>query len=372
MDDIAAVLDISATALYRHYANKYDMFRAAVLTLGQQLVDATSFCDDAAPDLTDEDAVELQARMVDAIVDVALANRDSAGLYRWEGRYLEGDDQAALMSQIRVVNRRIQIPLRQRRPQLSSSERWTLSSAAMSVMGSIADHRAKLPPPQTKELMRRLVGAVLDADLPTAADAAAQPSVSPRPVAETAAIGRYEAVLQQSLLLFDEHGYHETGMGQIAAAVGMPTSAIYRYFAGKQDILAAVFRRAADRVSGELTSALAGVTDSREALLRLVEAYVASAFAYPELSYVYYAERVNLGAADQEMLRNVQRSTVGSWARLLVDVRPEFSSAQARFVVHAAMALVIDLGRLVSYQDSAHAQACVRRMMHVTLGVEPL
>ena len=141
MDDIAAVLDISATALYRHYANKYDMFRAAVLTLGQQLVDATNFCDEPSPNPDEEDTARLQARIVDAIVDVALANRDSAGLYRWEGRYLEGDDQAALMAQIRLVNRRIQIPLRRRRPALTSSERWTLSSAAMSVMGSIADHR---------------------------------------------------------------------------------------------------------------------------------------------------------------------------------------------------------------------------------------
>lgn len=366
MDDIAAELGISATALYRHYANKYDLFRAAVLALGQQLVDATAFCDTASTDLG---PAELQAETLAALVHVSVGNRVSGGLYRWEGRYLQGEDQAELMAQIRLVNRRIQQPMRDLRPKLTSFERWMLSSAALSVIGSIADHRAKLPVAQIRELMPRLADAVLAADLPTARAAAKHPAVTPLPPAPLATVGRYEALLQQSLLLFEKQGYHETGMGEIAAAVGIPTSAIYRYFAGKQDILSAVFRRAADRVSGELTSVLAGVTDPATALHRLIEAYVASSFANPELAYVYYTERVNLSAADQELLRTVQRDTVDSWARFLTAARPEFSEAEARFAVHAAMGLVIDLGRLVSYDDSAHVQAGVRTLMRATLGI---
>src|SRR5574337_1000953 len=46
MDAIAAKVGISAPALYRHYPSKYDMFAAAVLALGQQLVDCTDFADD--------------------------------------------------------------------------------------------------------------------------------------------------------------------------------------------------------------------------------------------------------------------------------------------------------------------------------------
>ncbi|CAJ1585815.1 TetR/AcrR family transcriptional regulator [[Mycobacterium] wendilense] len=367
MDDIAAQLDITATALYRHYANKYDLFRAAVLTLGQQLVDATAFCDDEAA--AGIEPLDLQARVVGAIADVAIANRDRGGLYRWEGRYLQGEDQARLMTQIRLVNRRIQQPMRQLRPTLASVERWMLSAAALSVIGSVADHRAKLPVAQIRALLARVAADILAAELPTAREIAAEPVVTPRPLAEPDAVGRYEAVLQQSLVLFDKQGYHETSMGQIAAAVGIPTSAIYRYFAGKQDILSAVFHRGADRVSAELASVLAGVGDPTEALRRLVGAYVASSFASPELAYVYYTERVNLSAADQDMLRNVQRATIDSWVRLLVSVRPEVTQGEARFLVQAAMALVIDLGRLGGYANSARLQAGLRRLMLVTLGV---
>ena len=45
MEAIAAKVGISAPALYRHYPSKYDLFRGAVLNLGQQLVDCTDFVD---------------------------------------------------------------------------------------------------------------------------------------------------------------------------------------------------------------------------------------------------------------------------------------------------------------------------------------
>jgi len=43
MEAIAARVGISAAALYRHYSSKYELFRDAVLGLGQQLVDCTEF-----------------------------------------------------------------------------------------------------------------------------------------------------------------------------------------------------------------------------------------------------------------------------------------------------------------------------------------
>ena len=49
MEAIAARVGISAPALYRHYPSKYDLFRAAVLNLGQQLVDCTEFVDTEPP-----------------------------------------------------------------------------------------------------------------------------------------------------------------------------------------------------------------------------------------------------------------------------------------------------------------------------------
>ncbi len=360
MEEIAARVGISAAALYRHSSSKYVLFRDAVLGLGQQLVDSTDFPDDGR-----DPAVAL-TELIEAVVDTSIANRTSGGMYRWEGRYLNTEDRAELKQQIGLVNRRLQKPLLQLRPELTSHERWMLSSAALSVTGSVTDHRASLPVNEIRELLTGLASSVLTATLPAPFEE--EPSV---PINVNVG-GRYEQLLQESLLLFHKKGFRETSMEDIAAAVGMKASGIYRYFPGKADLLAASLRRSADRVSGDLTSVLAAESDPEQALAKLIELYVARSFKEPEIAYVYYAERGNIPESERAPIRNIQRATVDEWSRLLAAARPEFSHAQAKFAVHAALALVVDLGRLVRYENSGHSQACVRLLMEMTLlGREP-
>nr|WP_090276133.1 TetR/AcrR family transcriptional regulator [Mycolicibacterium komanii]CRL69287.1 transcriptional regulator [Mycolicibacterium komanii] len=360
MESIASRVGISAAALYRHYAGKYDLFRDAVLNLGQQLVDATAFADDTG---LEDPQVHLR-RLVDALVETALANRESGGLYRWEGRYLRGDDQASLIAQMRTVNHRIQRPIRAMRPDLTSRQGWTLSIAVLSVVGSIVDHRAKLPAAQVRSLISDLAVSLTTTELPDGDDVADEPVV---PVSTGVEPSKYEALLNESMRLFNIKGYRDTGMEDIAAAVGMPASGIYRYFAGKSDILAAAFRRAADRLSEELTAITGAIADPEDALGAVIDAYVARSFAQPELEYVYYTERLNMSPTDQKILRNMQRANVESWVELVVAVRPEWTPGQARFAVHAAMSLVIDLGRLMRYTNSAQNRAVLQRLLDMTL-----
>ncbi|PRC54121.1 TetR family transcriptional regulator, partial [Mycobacterium sp. ITM-2017-0098] len=83
---------------------------------------------------------------------------------------------------------------------------------------------------------------------------------------------------------------------------------------------------------------------------------VTRSFDQPEMECVYYSERLNMTPADQRIIRDLQRSTVDSWVEVVVAVRPEWTPAEARFAVHAAMALVVDLGRLVRYANSREAR----------------
>jgi AcrR family transcriptional regulator len=359
MEAIASRVGISATALYRHYPSKYDLFRDATLALGEQLVDCTAFADDAPAD-----AATLR-RLISELTDTALANRESGGLYRWEARYLRGDDQATLNGQMRTVNRRIHRPLMAIRPELSSRQRWLLSSSMLSVIGSIVDHHAKLPAIHIRAVLAEIATAISQADVsdpPADSVGTGQPR-RPRRVDPS----KYEALLTESVLLFNRKGYRETTMDEIATAVGIPTSGIYRYFSGKNDILAAIYRRAADRLSSEASSILGSVTDPEEALTGLIDAYVKRSFDHPELAYVYYTERVNMAPADQKILRNLQRATVESWVRLVAAIRSDWTVGQARFAVHAAMALVIEVGGLMHYDNSAQSRATVGRLLDLTL-----
>ena len=205
---------------------------------------------------------------------------------------------------------------------------------------------------------------MLAADVPETPSSAAGGRAPAAAVTETP---KYEALLNESMRLFNLKGYRDTSMEDIATAVGMPVSGIYRYFSGKSDILAAVFRRAADRLSAELSAIVEAADDQEEALTSAIDAYVARSFDRPELHYVYYTERLNMTPGDQKILRNLQRANVESWVDLVVSVRPDWTPGQARFAVHAAMSLVIDLGRLLRYDNSAPTRAVVEQLVDLTL-----
>ena len=151
----------------------------------------------------------------------------------------------------------VQRPLTAIRPELTSRQRWTLSTSALSVMGSIVDHRAKLPAIQVRALLADLAEAVLAAEPPDPRhdEGVVEASTSRRSTESS----RYEALLDESMQLFNLKGYRDTGMEDIATAVGMPVSGIYRYFSGKSDILAAAFRRAADRLSADTATITATI-----------------------------------------------------------------------------------------------------------------
>jgi AcrR family transcriptional regulator len=363
MEDIASRVGISATALYRHYSGKYELFRLAVLNLGQQLVDATAFADDSDAESVTADPRQHLGALVTALTDTALANRESGGLYRWEARFLSADDQAKLNRQLRTVHRRIQRPLAALHPDRTSHERWVGSTAILSVLGSIVDHRARLPVARMRAVLAELATVIATADLLAPDD---DPQVREVPQSR-ASQSKYEALLDESMRLFNERGYRETSVEEIAATVGLPASGVYRYFGRKSDLLAASFRRAADWLSAELGSVAAVASDPEDALTRVIDAYVARSFDRPELDHVYYTERLNLTKADQNVLRILQLSTVESWVELVVAVRPEWAPEDARFAVHAAMALVIDMGRLTGYRDTSQTRELVGGLLDLTL-----
>ena len=146
--------------------------------------------------------------------------------------------------------------------------------------------------------MADLADAVLAADLP---DVPTVPTTSSSRTLRAGESPKYEALLNESMRLFNIKGYRDTSMEDIAATVAMPASGIYRYFSGKSDILAAAFRRAADRLSAETSTIIDDASpDPEEALTAVIDAYVSRSFDQPELDYVYYSERLNMSAGRPE------------------------------------------------------------------------
>lgn len=359
IDDIAAEVGVSGPALYRHFPNKYALFVDAAMGLADALHEAVT----AVPEDTDA-AVQLE-QVLAGVITTTIDNRRTGGLYRWENRYLRPEDQSCLRTRLESINHAIAEPLTRLRPELNSYDAATLAAAALSVIGSITAHRAVLPAKRIESLLLAAATAVLHSELPKLKGRVSESVTDPNRGMLTAS--KRELLLAESLHLFYRYGYHEVSIEEIAVAAGMNASGVYRHFSGKSDLLATNFRRAGDRLALALGSALERANTPHEALAGLVEIYVDLSFRHHELISVYYAEILNLPADERTTLRNVQRINIDEWAQLLRDTRPDLAVAEARFLVHAALGLVLDVGGLLRFDSDSGAPARVKSLMLTTL-----
>nr|WP_067660659.1 TetR/AcrR family transcriptional regulator [Nocardia harenae] len=358
MEEIATRLDITSTALYRHYPSKYALFRQEALRLSGISEEAVRL----PPESAEWDAERRCAHVFEALLAVSIVNRRRGALLRWQHRYLEDEDRRTLVAQMAATDSAIRERIAELRPGLPVAERAVLTAAVMSVIGSISDHRVAVP---TRPLTALLAAACRDIAGVTLPAAGVGREPAPPPPAATFT---HEVVLQKAVQLFHVRGYPAVSVEDIAVAAGLPaSSAVYRFYRSKGDLLAAAFRRAADRVSAAIGPAIAGTEGPGAALTRLIELYVDGSFAERELTFVYYAEIGNVPAADRTTLRNIQRLNVEEWAKLVTAVRSGLSAAQARVLVHAALALVVDLGQWMGPEHPECTRARVVHLMRVIL-----
>ncbi|MFI1912193.1 TetR/AcrR family transcriptional regulator [Nocardia sp. NPDC020380] len=370
MEDIATRVGISSAALYRHYPSKYALFREELLRLGAITADAATL----PPEALDLPPAQRLSQIIDRLIGETIANRSTVALARWEGRYLDATDKQGLDEQFAYAITTLRRLIGEVRPELDGHDRAVRAVTLLSVISSIGDHHAALPAKTLTALLHSACAAVIATELPPAGTDPGPPRAVEIPLSF-----KHELLLKKAVELFHERGYPNVSVEDIAAAADLSAaSAVYRYYRSKGDLLAAAFRRAADRVSGAIGPAVASSPTPAEALTKLVDLYVAGSFAERELTFVYYAEFGHVSAEERTMLRNVQRLIVAEWVRLLVAVRPELSEGEARILVQAAFGLVVDLGRVFDDSDaeSPSRQICpqqrvIRLMETVLFGYPP-
>src|SRR5690606_27383970 len=198
---------------------------------------------------------------------------------RWQSRYLEPEDYRTMMKQLADGQDVLCDLLAQDRPELDHDDRIVLSASVLSAIGSISDHHVSIPVRALTGLLRVSAYTVLDCVLPPAGAGGRT-----APATEIPLTFKHELLLKKSVELFHQRGYPNVSVEDIANAAGLPaSSAVYRFYRSKGDILAAAFRRAADRVSAAIGPAIAATDGPREALTRLIELYVEGSFAEREL-----------------------------------------------------------------------------------------
>ena len=336
VNDIACAAGVTGPAVYRHFGSKQDVLAHVLLTGLEVFGQAT---DDALTGARSAD--EALRRMVDAVAALAVERREITALWRWQGRHLAKPDQATIRRAGARIMDRWTVALREARPELTADDAELLCWAALSVFGSVAVHHLTLPRKRFEALLGTLATAVFRHP---ALPVPAAPTVNGSALAWQGPASRREELLSAATRLFRERGYHAVSMEDIGAVAGIAGPSIYRYFAGKADILVAAGYRMADRLRLEAERALAESTDPGDALGRLAQSYVDTVLRSDNLLAVF-TESVTMAERDAKELLRVQRDYEAEWVRLLQAYAPGLAERPARITVHAALTIVNDLTR---------------------------
>ncbi|MGW2821192.1 TetR/AcrR family transcriptional regulator [Streptomyces sp. NPDC001443] len=352
MEEVAAGVGITAAALYRHFPNKYALFAACAHVMVDGLVAALDEVPSEAP-LTD---------VLTAVTRITVAHRASGGVYRWEARYLDRDDRRRLAVKFGRLVERVEQAVQREHP--LSDERLR-AMAALGAIGSITMHHTSIAARRAEDLLLASALRVAATD-PAAARTGAHPVELPaRPVPRT----RRAEILAASVPLFARDGFANVTNGQIAEAVGLTPSALYRHYPGKIDILAAACLQAAGVLAQGVEQSLREVTGPHEAVVALAATYVAYCFECTELNSVAEAELAGLPAELRRPLVLAQREHIAVWEQQLRLVRPELDPRQARVLAHAGFGVVVEAGRRLRWRDSPGHREAVTALVVGALGL---
>ncbi|GAA1990758.1 TetR/AcrR family transcriptional regulator [Catenulispora subtropica] len=331
--DIAAAAGVSGPAIYRHFAGK-DAILAELMRAGFDEIDTIGAV--ALGGLESATAGERLDAVVRAMAAFVVRNPEFGVLWRREFRHLAAADAVELTRRMSAGLVATIGELRRVRPELGAAEARLVVGAALSVLGSISDHRVRLGRRALEDLLAAVAADVLRAQLPEPGGSPpTEPSATPPPAT------RREELVAHAVRLFQQSGYHRVTMEDVGAAAGIAGPSVYKHFAGKTDLLRAVVRRLRDRLQAAL-DAPAGPGSADDQLAMRARSYVETVVAERSLVLAFHAEVHNLPRRDRVEIRRLVAAYVQRWTVLVGAALPGRGEAEAGIRVQAAFAVVND------------------------------
>ena len=178
---------------------------------------------------------------------------------------------------------------------------------------------------------------------------------------------RRDQILEAAVRLFNERGYHATGMNDIGEAVGITGPGIYRHFKNKEAILETALLEAGAQMADRVQAIVDDSGSPLETLTALVENYVESLLEYPALSTTVMAERRVLSDATRAWVTRQLRLHAEEWVNALVHVRPELSETEARVIIMGVFGLYQSVERFWSDLERERLADLLKSMAMATL-----
>jgi AcrR family transcriptional regulator len=181
---------------------------------------------------------------------------------------------------------------------------------------------------------------------------------------------RRDEILAAALQLFEEKGYHATGMDDIGAVAGMTGPAIYRHFRNKEELLETLLLEHTQAFLERAQAIAAGNTDPAEIITGLVDAYVDALLANPGLAVVAAYERRNLRPELTVAISKAELGVAEEWLRALAELQPDRPPAELRAVVQGVTAMAVAMASSRRSLSRAAKAPLMRRVVLLALEVD--
>ncbi|HET7016920.1 MAG TPA: TetR family transcriptional regulator [Streptosporangiaceae bacterium] len=345
LDDIASQAGVTAAVIYRHFPGKAALAEAVLLDLLGRF--------GSIPE------VGGLTGLVRRSIELALDEPDLLSVYL---REYTAPQPPAVHAQERRLQDRWSAAI------LSDGLGCDLAGAVVrqrAVLGALAGTAVRAAPvarPRLDELLARSALAVLRCPCREP-----DPQAPVRPEAGwRSPPTRADAILDVALELFRQRGFAGTGVDDIAAALGLAGSAIYRTYPRKSDILLDAYDRAGARVLVGVEDALAAATGPADALTRLATSFAAVTVGNIDLIAVTSREGAALPDRERPRLSRRRRTVRETWAAVLGECRPELTAAEARVLVSGVFPLATETALGSRHQSIEPAEVADLMLAFVT------
>lgn len=343
VSDIAAAVNVGASAVYRHYAGKADLLFDAI----DNALDVTLA---GLPETDRADLPEIARVLASATLD----NRAAGVLMQRESRHLSPDAAAQIRKKRVQISGWLTTEIAARRPELTTEQAELLGVCTSDALTSVSFHRVELPRPAFDDLLADLGARVVLMTLPPDTTRETRPR-------RTKPSTRADEILDAAIDLFAERGYAEVSIDDIGAAVGIAGPSVYNHFPSKQDLLIQAMDRGHVQLRAAMTAARVEGRDPADVLRRLSDSYVDRTLDHPSLTAAMITEFVHLDRETRGLtMRQVQRAYIADWVTLARAHNPADDATVARIKVQAAQMMANDVARTPRLRRIPGLRATVR------------
>jgi AcrR family transcriptional regulator len=158
-----------------------------------------------------------------------------------------------------------------------------------------------------------------------------------RPERGTRPVNRRQLIIGAATDLFSRKGYAGVSMGDVAEAVAIGPSALYRHFRGKQELLATVVTEALETLDNAINAA------EPEHPTDVVNALAVSVLEHRGVGVLWQREARQLSPADRIAIQAAVNRIGRRFASIVRARRPELDTAQSELLAWSGLAVATSI-----------------------------